>query len=165
MSPTATTRDWEQEPKANSTGHCESRGFSLLFPESPSLPPDRPCGPRQAPSYTYTYMHSNTPSLLLTLHSPGHRVNTSQLSKQLRRRQETQYLPHDCQNDVPHTKSTVLQHFCAFAFTKLTERENRNFRRWNVHKWNTVFFYNSQNSMWSKSQIYTKQNRICLSLH
>lgn len=40
--------------------------------------------------------------------SLGHRVNTHQLPKQLRRSQETQYLPDDCQSDRLHTQTGPL---------------------------------------------------------
>lgn len=53
---------------------------------------------------TFTHTHRAG----LGLQSLGHRVNTSQLPKQLRRRQETQYLPHDYQSDVPHTETGCL---------------------------------------------------------
>lgn len=75
-------------------------------------------------SLTHEHIHTLTPhSQSHTIHRPGlglqslgHRVNTSQLPKQLGRRQETQYLPHDCQSDVPHTEKVVYALFLDFAY-------------------------------------------------
>lgn len=57
-------------------------------------------------THPHTYMHTQAPGL--DVHLLGHRVNASQLPKQLRRSQETQYLPHDCQIDAAHAAKCPL---------------------------------------------------------